>query len=91
MNASPQLFLRLRMLQCFLDHCHKLRNELVQDLKVYATDPTKRRRRFRMLRQLSLYESEIIKKIELLQTDQDSDFLSKHFEFESYAIVRRDA
>jgi hypothetical protein len=75
MPVDPQTFLRLSMLREFLAHSEKLKKNLLQELITRATDPVIRMRRFRMLRQLSHYESQIIKKIENLQTDDSYDFV----------------
>jgi hypothetical protein len=91
MASDPQIFLRLRLLKKFLTHSTNLKNTLLQELVSQASDPMIRMRRFRMLRQLCQYESQIIKKIEILQTDNVSDFLLKSFEHEIEAVVRRDA
>jgi hypothetical protein len=76
MPANPQLFLRINLLRKFLAQSGKLKNNILQELVTHATDPVIRMRRFRMLSQLSLYESQIIKKIENLQTDNPEDFVS---------------
>jgi hypothetical protein len=75
MSVNPQIFLRLSMLREFLSHSDKLKKNLLQELITRATDPVIRMRRFRMLRQLSIYESQIIKKIENLETDDSYDFV----------------
>lgn len=91
MVSNANLFLRLRMLKLFLQHSAKLKQQLLTELFESATDPVIRRRRFRMLRQLSTYESQIIGKIQNLHSDNAKDFLNRSFEFETDLVVRRDA
>jgi len=93
MSVDPQMFLRLSMLRKFLSHSEKLKKNLLQELVARATDPVIRMRRFRMLRQLSLYESQIIKKIENLETDDSYDFVfySNSLEHEANLIVNKSA
>jgi hypothetical protein len=79
MSTDSQIFLRVRLLKEFLTHSAKLKNHLLHELIGRASDPTILRRRFRMLHQLSLYESQIIKKIENLQTDDPQDFLRGNY------------
>jgi hypothetical protein len=91
MVSNADLFFRLRMLKLFLQHSAQLKQQLLQELFENATDPVMRQRRFRMLRQLSTYESQIIGKIQNLHTDNTKDFLNRSFEFETDLVVRRDA
>ena len=91
MATDPQIFLRLRMLKKFLDRSTELRNNLLCELINRASDPTIRRRRIRMLRQLSQYESQIIKKIETLQSNDPKEFLLTNFEKELPQVVQKDA
>ena len=76
MPSNPQIFLRINLLRKFLTESEKLKKDILQELIDRATDPVVRMRRFRMLSQLSMYESQIIKKIENLQTDNLEDFVS---------------
>jgi len=93
MSVDPQIFLRLSMLRKFLSHSEKLKKNLLQELVARATDPVIRMRRFRMLRQLNLYESQIIKKIENLETDDSYDFVfyRNSLEHEANLIVNKSA
>ena len=91
MASDPQIFLRLRLLKNFLTHSTKYKKTLLKELLSRASDPMIRMRRFRMLRQLCQYESQIIEKIEMLNTDNHSDFLQKSIEREIEFVVRRDA
>lgn len=85
------LFLRLKMLKSFLAYTTGLKDQLLHELIDYATDPVICMRRFRMLQQISAYESQAIKKIQNLQTDDPLDFLKLSFETEARTVVRRDA
>ena len=91
MASDPQIFLRLRLLKNFLTHSTKYKKILLKELLSRASDPMIRMRRFRMLRQLCQYESQIIEKIEMLSTDNNIDFLQKSFQQEIEFVVRRDA
>lgn len=92
MSPDPQTFLRIRMLKNFLQHSANLKKDLMEELIVRATDPVIRMRRFRMLRQLSLYESQIIQKIQNLDTNDVKDFLADDVLLrESYQIVDKSA
>jgi hypothetical protein len=92
MSPTPQLFFRINMLKDFLSCSEKLKNELLQELIEHATDPVIRSRRFRMLKQLSLYESQIINKIDTLTTDNVQDFsCKKYLVHELHHIVNKSA
>ena len=92
MSSTPQLFFRIKLLKDFLSCSEKLKNKLLQELIEHATDPVIRSRRFRMLKQLSLYESQIINKIDTLKTDNVQDFsCDKHLVHELYYIVNKSA
>ena len=91
MTPDPQVFLRLRLLKKFLTHSTSCKNTLLEELVSRASDPMIRMRRFRMLRQLCQYESQIIEKIEMLSTDNVNDFLLESFEQEIEFVVQRDA
>ena len=88
---NADLFFRLRMLRLFLQHSIQLKNQLLQELFDHATDPVIRRRRLNMLQQLSAYETQIIGKIQNLNSDNVKDFLSKSFELEADKVVDRSA
>jgi hypothetical protein len=92
MSPTPQLFFRIKLLKDFLSCSEKLKNELLQELVEHATDPVIRSRRFRMLKQLSLYESQIINKIATLKTDNIQDFFCEnHLVSELNHIVNKSA
>lgn len=91
MISNANLFLRLRMLKFFLQHSAQIKQQLLTELFENATDPVIRLRRFRMLRQLSIYEGQIIDKIQNLHSDNAKDFLDRSFEMETESVVRRDA
>ena len=87
---KDQTFFRIFLLTQFLDHVQLLKQSLRDELIDHASDPVIFMRRFRMLSQLSQYESQIIAKIENLNTDDDLDFLSQDFMIESNIVASRD-
>ena len=91
---NPTL-LQLRLLQILSDNVHKERQILQQELINNATDPVVKKRRFRMLSNLSTFEASIIKKMyafdakditEQIFRDQISEMLD-----EMRAVVNRSA
>lgn len=79
------------MLTQFLDEVKKHREQLLNELVDKATDPVIRMRRFRMLSQLSQYESQIINKIAEVETDNINDLLGLDFILEISTVINRDA
>jgi hypothetical protein len=66
-------FYKLKLVHSFLSETTKLKNWLLNELIIYATDPIKSMRRMRMLTQLCETEAQLLKKIEDFQTDDPSD------------------
>lgn len=70
---------KLQLTYDFLNLAHQFKQELLDELVIYATDTVRHHRRMRMLAQLSQYESQIIDKIANFQTtdplDLDMDVL----------------
>jgi hypothetical protein len=91
MPTTNQLFFQLIALKSFLDKSAILKNKLLEELIANATNPTIRMRRFRMLEQLSVYEHQIIQKIELLETDEPFDFLDSLIASELKKVGSRNA
>jgi hypothetical protein len=75
MKSANQTFLRIRLLKEFLKRSSAAKTKLLEELVVQASDPIIRMRRFRMLHQLSQLESQTIKKIANLETDDPLDLL----------------
>jgi len=73
--SKKQTFYRIVMLQEFLAKVQAAKEELLNELVSRATDPVILKRRFRMLSQLSLYESIVVSKIYNIETDDNCDFL----------------
>lgn len=69
-------YFRIKLLQQFLEATARSRSGLLTDLVNKATDPVIVMRRFRMLRQLAEYESQIVAKIQNFDTDDILDFSS---------------
>ena len=91
MNQSQITFLKLCMLADFLDVVAEEKQKLRQEQIEHAADPIIRMRRFRMLRQLCDYESQVIKKIYQFQTDDMSDLIDNPFLGEISQIINRSA
>ena len=67
------------MLADFKKEADAIRQSLFDELVNRATDPTIYLRRFRMLSQISLYESQVISKIYNMETDDIADFESNEY------------
>lgn len=88
--SKNQTFFRIFLLTEFLDRVQSIKQKLRNELIDNASDPTILMRRFRMLSQLSQYESQIIAKIEHLDTDCELDFLDRDFLDEALTVASRD-
>jgi hypothetical protein len=66
-------FYKIKLLEKFLTDTAAERERLLDELKVNATDPIIVLRRFRMLKHLSMYETQIIEKIQNFDTDNVED------------------
>ena len=71
-------FFKIRLLHAFLAETQKHRQILLDELVNNATDPTVRKRRFRMLSNLAVFEGSIIKKIQNFETDNIQDFFQEY-------------
>jgi hypothetical protein len=67
--------LKLQILNNFLSESQKYRQILLNELIDNATDPVVKKRRFRMLSNLSTFEADMIKKINEFETDNVHDLL----------------
>ena len=67
------------------------KNDLLTELEIHATDPTIRMRRFRMLKQLIQFESQMIEKIWRFETDDYQDLISWQAITEIQIVISRDA
>lgn len=90
MSANIKLF-KIKLIQNFLSASSEIRNQLLDELIIYATDPIKHMRRIRMLAQLSDYESQIVKKIENFTTDNPDDLNLSFLQFELQNVCNRSA
>lgn len=87
---QDHVFFRIIMLTNFLDEVQQLKQKLRDELINNGSDPVIRMRRFRMLSQLSLYESQTINKIYELETDNELDFLSyDRYVAEARTVINR--
>jgi hypothetical protein len=83
--------LKLNLTKQALDQFFLARQSLLDDLIVYATDPTMVKRRFRMLKQLSLYESQILNKIHSFDSEDINDFSIEHIKYELNHVINKSA
>jgi hypothetical protein len=75
-------FFKLRAVTHISNMVASARQKLLDELVVFASDAVILRRRMRMLEHLSLYESQILKKLQTFQTNDvvdiiDLDFVAK--------------
>lgn len=66
-------FYKLEFIYKFLNAVQQQKQNLFDELVVYACDPILYRRRVRMLSQLAEFESQILQKIQKLETDDPAD------------------
>ena len=66
--------LKISLARDFLNETSEARQDLLNELIIYATDPVIFKRRLRMLSQLAEYEAQILKKIQLFELDNLDDF-----------------
>lgn len=84
--------LKLQLLNEFLAESQKHQQILLDELIDNATDPVIKKRRFRMLSNLAVFESTVIKKIHEFDTDDVGDFLNfNQFKFDLELLVDRSA
>jgi hypothetical protein len=72
-------FFKLRILNQVLSATQKEREMLLTELVNDATDPTIKKRRYRMLSNLATFEASVIKKIYDFETDDFGDLYSSIF------------
>lgn len=83
--------LKLDLTKQALDQFFLTRQSLLDDLIIYATDPVVVKRRFRMLRQLSLYEAQILNKIYSFDSENINDFSIDHIKHELSYVINKSA
>ena len=62
-------FYKIKLIVNLLNQCATARQQLLDELIIYATDDILLKRRVRMLSQLAQYESQLLKKIYKVDTD----------------------
>lgn len=67
-------YYKIKILKKFLHETEQARASLLNELIINATDPVIYNRRFRMIRHLNQYEEQVIKKIQLFDTNDAKDF-----------------
>jgi len=66
-------YYKIKIIKHLVNQTSCLKNQLLDELVVNATDPTIVKRRIRMLQHISQYESQLISKIQSFDTDDVSD------------------
>ena len=84
-------FYKLKLVQDTVQLVADARTKLLEELIIHASDPTIKMRRFRMLKQLSQFESQMIEKIWRFETDNHRDLLQIKLLEEIRSVVSRDA
>jgi len=72
--AIGQRYFRIKHLKYLIDTCQRHREKLIDELIDNATNDTLVMRRFRMIHELSSFESSMTKKIYNFQTNDVEDF-----------------
>jgi hypothetical protein len=62
-------FHKIKLIIELLNYCGAVKQKLLDELIIYATDETLLKRRVRMLSQLSQYEAQLLEKIHAFDTD----------------------
>lgn len=85
------LYHRLFVTQQLVALLQNQMQNLQQDLIANALDPIKVKRRFRMMKQLSLYQAQLLDKIPNFHSDDAKDFqrFMDHVSREVFTIVHR--
>ena len=84
-------FYKLKLVQDTVQLVADARTKLLEELIIHASDPTIKMRRFRMLKQLSQFESQMIEKIWQFETNNHRDLLQIKLLDEIRSVVSRDA
>lgn len=84
-------FYKIKLLNNFLEKTNQARSRLLNELAINATDPTLYQRRLRMLTHLSEYEAQIIKKIQVFETDDPKDLSITNISRGLHLILNKDA
>jgi hypothetical protein len=82
-------FLKLSMINTFLNASAQAKKELFDDLIIYATDPVNFKRRMRMISHLSLLESQALDKIRSFESADIEDFNACYLIAEIYNVIDR--
>lgn len=72
--SSNSEFFRLCFVHNFLSQSTRIKQKLLDELLIGATDSVIKMRRIRMLHQVCEFESQILKKLENFDTDDVKDF-----------------
>jgi hypothetical protein len=89
--TSGTKFYKIKLINKLLDHTHRVRSQLLDELATNATDPVVFNRRLRMLRHVNSYESQLVQKIQNFDTDNVKDLVNFDFVSGIKNIVHRSA
>jgi hypothetical protein len=90
MTPNIELF-RLELTYSFLCSSANIKQQLLDELIIYATDPVLRMRRMRMISQLCDYESQMLQKIQNFSTNNIEDLQPSIFLHELHDVCNRSA
>ena len=90
MTTNIELF-KLELTHSFLCKSADIKQQLLDELIIYATDPARRMRRMRMISQLCNYESQVVQKIQNFSTDDVEDLQLSNFLKELHNVCNRSA
>ena len=76
-------FFKIKLIKKLLKSTEQVKNRLMDELIINATDPTIVKRRLRMIKNLNSYESQLIEKIQQFNTDDANDLI----EFEPHKYI----
>ena len=90
MTTNIELF-KLELTHSFLCEAAVVKQQLLDELIIYATDPVRRMRRMRMISQVCSYESQVVQKIQNFSTDDVEDLQLSNFIQELHHVCNRSA
>lgn len=84
-------FYKIKLINRLLEHTHRVRSQLLDELATNATDPVVFNRRLRMLRHVNSYESQLVQKIQNFDTDNVKDLVNFDVDSGIKNVVHRSA
>jgi hypothetical protein len=89
--TSGTKFYKIKLINRLLEHTHRVRSQLLDELATNATDPVVFNRRLRMLRHVNSYESQLVQKIQNFDTDNVKDLVNFDVDSGIKNVVHRSA